>query len=362
MRNKMRSFKYICCVALSALLVSCSGTVDSSSLPVLEASVQEIDLAAKASAEFIVTYDGVDVTSESRIFSSHTDEALSDNVFAPSEEGVYSFYAVYGQMQSNTVTVEVKNTRPVVDSKFNRQVCVIEFTGAWCINCPSGYDRMHEKLSLPSMSKYKDLINICAFHSDKEGDDPLAIEQTQDLKSLFKGLDYPSFVVDFRDTGHLDASGVSDFLPSILNSFNDYPAHCGVAVASSVTGSEAQVQVKVMSELTAEYRLVILVVENKVNCSQKTATYPDGDPNYIHNHVVREVVTSYAGTFTGEKITDDGVIITGEEASATYSFPVDDAWVLENTKVYAIVLDSDGYANNMNLCSIADGDSGYDLK
>jgi hypothetical protein len=41
---------------------------------------------------------------------------------------------------------------------------------------------------------------------------------------------------------------------------------------------------------------------------------------------------------------------------------VDKRWVLENTQIYALALDQNGYVNNMNVCAFDGGDSGYDLK
>jgi hypothetical protein len=73
-------------------------------------------------------------------------------------------------------------------------------------------------------------------------------------------------------------------------------------------------------------------------------------------------VTEYAGTFTGEKITDDGKIAAGAEAEKSWTVPVDKRWVIENTQVYAMALDKDGFVNNMNVCALDGGDSGYDMK
>jgi hypothetical protein len=73
-------------------------------------------------------------------------------------------------------------------------------------------------------------------------------------------------------------------------------------------------------------------------------------------------VTAYKGTFTGEKLTDDGIISSGNVATKEWNVEVDRKWVLENTEIYAIALDEDGYVNNMNVCAIDGGDSGFDLK
>ena len=62
------------------------------------------------------------------------------------------------------------------------------------------------------------------------------------------------------------------------------------------------------------------------------------------------------------KITEDGKIAAGDEASKSWTIPVDKRWVVENTHIYALALDQNGYVNNMNVCTLDGGDSGYDLK
>ena len=207
-------------------------------------------------------------------------------------------------------------------------------------------------------------VHVAAFHSDVMGTDDMAIDATEDILALFGGIDFPGYATDLRDSGLLTSEGISGFRASLDASFNDYPAHCGVAVSSVLNADKtsADVTVKVASEKTGEYRVIVLVLQNKIQGWQKTTDYPEGDNNYYHNHVVRDVVTSYVKTFAGEKITEDGKITAGDEASKTWTVAVDPEWVLENTEIYAIVQDESGMVNNMNLCPVDGGDSGYMLK
>jgi len=362
MQSNMKMSIYICVVFSALVLCGCSGKEDTSSLPVLEVSDTYIDLATETQAVFTVTYDGVDVTADSKIISVLSTLELQGNVYTPEKEEEVSFYAIYNGKESNRVTVTATNTVVKVESRFDRHVSVIEFTGAWCINCPEGYDKMMGILSKPSMAKYKENIHICAFHSGLEGHDPFDLPETQDVFHLFESLAYPSFATDLRDAGVLTVEGIALFQPSIQASFTEHLPHCGVAVSSVLAGTEAEVTVKVESELTSWYRVVVLVVEDGIKGPQVTQMWPSGTDDFIHRHVVRKVVTSYTGTFTGEKITDDGIIKAGQEATGKWTFDVDDDWALENTEIYAIALDRDGHVNNMNVCAIDSGDSGYDLK
>ena len=361
----MKIFRYIAAALAAASILACSGTVDDSSLPVLEVSDAEIDLATETQAVFTVTYDGVDVTADAQIYSNLSSSELEGNIYIPENEGSAIFYAVYGGKESNSVTVNVINSRPQIESIYDRHVLVAEFTGAWCINCPTGYSSMMGVLSKPALKKYKENIHICGFHSNLEGTDTLAIAATQDLFNMFSGLAYPSFATDLRDSGILTSDGIATFQPSLVASFEEYGAHCGVAVSSvlSADKSSAEVTVKVASELTSEYRVALFVVEGSVTGWQKSTTYPEGQSDYVHKHVVRRVATTYPQkTFAGEKITADGLIAKGSEASKTWTVELDSKWELSDLEIYAIALDSKGHVNNLNVCAVDGGDSGYDLK
>lgn len=361
MQSNMKIFRYIATAIAAAAIFACSGTVDESSLPVLEVSDAEIDLASETQAVFTVTYNGTDVTDQSQIIS--TAEGLSANVFAPVAEGSATFYAVYNGLESNEVTVNVVNTDMKIESRFARHTLIAEFTGASCAFCPEGYDNMMLQLSKPAMASYKKNAHICAFHSEEMGPDSLAIEATMHIKNMFKNLDLPSYTIDFRDAGALNTDGLAGFNAALKASFQEHTPHCGVAVSSTLSedGSSVEIKVNVTSELTSDYRVVLLVVQDRIVGYQKHGTYGEIH-DYKHMHVVRQVVTRYAGSFAGEKITDDGKIAAGQEATQSWTVQVDRRWVLENTQIYALALDKDGYVNNMNVCAIDGGDSGYDLK
>lgn len=373
MQSKMKTIGYIFSfVAVVFSAIACSGYVDENALPILTVNATEIDMASDQRAEFTVTYNGVDVTSSSTVSLSadSSKEVLDNAVFVPEAVGTYVFVAEYEDRLSNPVAVKVIDSTPVViESAYERHVCVVELTGAWCINCPEGYGLMFQQLSIPSYKKYKENMHLCAFHSDREGKDDMAIPQTQDVYKLAGefcnySLGYPSFCVDFHTSGILASDTIGDFVPAIKASHEKYPAHCGVSVSSVLNAdkTKAEVTAAIASELTSDYRMIILVIENKIKGWQKTTLYPDGQEDYIHTHVVRKVVTEYPGTFTGEKLADDAEIKAGEEGKKTWNVDVDAAWVLENTQIYAIALDVEGRVNNMNVCAIDGGDSGYDLK
>lgn len=364
MQNDMKGIKNIFFSFVVIALASCSGTVDTSSLPELKVSDVEIDLTNETHATFTVTYAGVDVTDEAEILTSRIDsDELKGNVFTPIVTGSADFYAIYDGKQSNKVTVKVVNSKPQIESSFRKHACVFEFTGASCAMCPAGYELLMMRLTKSAFRNYADCIHICAFHSEEMGKDSLAIPATEHIKGMFSGLELPSYAIDLRSSGVLNQEGMQEFETNLLSALKSYPAYCGVAVSSSLdtAADKAEIEVKVKPELTSEYRVVVLIVQDAIIGYQKDGRYGERD-DYTHNHVARKVVTEYAGTFTGEKITDDGVIAAGDEASKTWTIDVDSAWDLEKTSVYALALDAEGNVNNMNICQIDGGSSDYDTK
>jgi hypothetical protein len=60
----------------------------------------------------------------------------------------------------------------------------------------------------------------------------------------------------------------------------------------------------------------------------------------------------------GDRIGD---IKAGAEASKDYVFDFNQDWNEANTYVYALAIDSEGFVNNMNICSIK-GNSDYNRR
>lgn len=367
MLTDMKNFRNIL-FSFAALLAfhACEGTADDTSLPVLSADTYELDIVDGGSVTFTVTYNGKDVTSGSRVTCLETGSALSSAVFTPEKTGIYTFTAAYGSMESEPVTVTVVNSRPQVNSIYNRRVCIMEMTGAWCTWCPEGYSNINRKLQ--SKELWKNNVHILALHSASEegGEDELAIDVTDYIHAMFRNgaLSYPSFIVDMRDCGEPTVEGWTTVFDNAMNaSFNEYTPHCGVAVSSVLDkeASECEITVEVASELSAAYRVAVFLVEDKVIYYQKLDASMI-DYEYSHRHVARKLVTDYDGKFSGVRMTEDGMIAEGETVSASWTASIDPEWNTANMEVYALVLDGNGYVNNMNVCSVDGGDSGFDLK
>ena len=225
----------------------------------------------------------------------------------------------------------------VADRQFQRHVCVMEFTGTWCAQCPEGATLLNYLID----RQYKGKAFALAFHND----DIYTIPQEQELKNIFKWSGYPAYVTDMRDSGLLNEGGCDD---SIEKSLYEVPTHSSVAVSSSVEGTAATVQAVVVSQSSMNYRLAAYVVEDKVKGEQTQST-GQVQKDYTHRHVVRKMLSA---DVRGDSM---GEISEGSEKSKTYAFEIDPAWNLANLSVAVLAIDKDGHVNNMAQCAVDGG-------
>lgn len=240
---------------------------------------------------------------------------------------------------------------PNFKSVYQKHVSLWEFTGAWCANCPGGYTNMNFILS--TNPDFTDIVHPMAFHSNASDTDDLAIKETDQImqdKNL-TSLGFPSYLVDMAYGGSL-VEGVN-LTAHLYDTLEENPCFCGVAVASAINGNEADVTVKLTSELNATWRVSVYVVEDKVKYYQKDGMKEHDQ--YTHRHVVRKIVSaSYRGDRIGGQITP-----VGEEVTSEYKIAVDPVWNLDNTYIYVLALDTQGVVNNMNFCQINGGYADY---
>lgn len=337
---KMNKADLICrCIAMLAsavILLGCSGNIDvEDEMKELElrADVTEIIADGSSSVTFSVYYGEEDVTGKASVKCISGNAAVNGGRFASKAIGTYVFRAFYEDAVS--ADVEVK-----VISRFQRRVCVMEFTGTWCAQCPEGATTLNFLIS----RSYKDKAYALAFHND----DPYALPVEQDLQNIFNCGGYPAYVVDMRDVGLLNGGGCSE---AIETSLYESETHSSVALTSVFDQASGQVNVeaRVYSEKDMEYKLAAYVIEDRVTGEQAQA---DGsvDKEYLHRHVVRAMLSS---SVKGDGI---GKVPAGEENVKTFSFVPDAQWNMDNLSVAVLAIGADGFVNNMAICP-ADGGS-----
>ena len=231
-----------------------------------------------------------------------------------------------------------------VESRFERNVCVMEFTGQWCSYCPDGAQLLEFLIT----EMYPGQVYALAFHNE----DDFAIPVEAKLREKFGLVDFPSYLTDMREGGVLQDSGCR---LSIETSIYDSQTHSAVAVASQVVDGVCKVNAKIFSEKTMDYAMTAYAVESRVTAWQ-TISGNSKKEDYIHKHVVRKMLSS---SLSGDAL---GVVEAENEAEHSYEFNVDPSWNLENMTVVVLAIDNNGHVNNVAECSLNGGNTEYEMK
>lgn len=334
---------------VSVSFIACSGNTDEDEKAaevVLSPSALKLVADGEDAVTFVVQQGGVDVTQEATIRCVTRGNETTGKTFTTTEAGTYEFEAVYGGIVSKKVTLTA--IAPVVTaSKYVRHIAAMKFTGTWCPRCPAGGTILD--LLTTDGGKYENVAYQLAFH---QGDDPMAIAETDKLASRFRISAYPSIVVDMRDKNDLNVASIVREL--FDKSLKEYPAHCGVAIGSVCNEARTQVTVTVRltSETVGNYRLVLYVLEDGLKYDQSNSGLWTKD--FVHNHVVRERLS---GSLDGDDI---GTIAAGSEFTKVYTVDLDSKWNVEKLSFYVMAMDEAGYVNNVAVCKAIGGMMDYD--
>lgn len=213
-------------------------------------------------------------------------------------------------------------TSPIDTSSVVKKVLVEDFTGHRCRYCPSA------ARELSSIQDYygSDKVIGIAIHPNSIYTKP-DIEYTYDFRTEF-GKDINMFFGDIATdpglpSGMINRSGYNtnyifgkDQWAGVVASELSKPPVFKIDLDSEVTSVNAEIDITItsLSDLQEEYKLVVCLTEDSI-ISWQTDHYanPDKVENYIHNHVLRTILSS----FWGESIGDNFYI--GDISTKNYS-------------------------------------------
>ena len=316
----------------------------------LDADKSSITADGNDAVTFTVFAGNTDVTADAVITCVNDGSVLEGSSFSTVTPGTYSFTASYGDRVSIPVSVTAEQGGtdvPLEPSKFVREVCIMYFTYQTCAFCPSGYRYLDMTVDIYG----QDILHILSLHS-AQGGDIMAFPQEDEIATDMKVQGYPSASVDMRQT--LSLTNEQSLLdPAIEAAFGEYAAHCGVAVKSDYdeASGSAEITAKLYSEQTSVYRLAVYVVENNIVASQTEGQVTR--PDYVHHHVARKLLSS---TYKGDNL---GTVEKDATHTSTYNVSADPEWNLDNTSVYALAIDEQGYVNNMAVCQFKNGETPF---
>lgn len=287
---------------------------------------------------FTVTDNGADVTARSQIYDLTTGDVLT-GAFSTQKPGSYQFAAIYDNRTSPSVTVTVQSSTATTDTYF-RHVLVLKFTGTWCTYCPN----MTSALETVEEA-YPGRMIIMAMHSG----DAYEVGEQAALANTFKVTGLPTSVFDYRETS---SYSVALLKAKVKRSLTEFPAVCGVALASRTEGGKVKIDATVRFQQTGDYKICCAVTEDGIH-----APGTSGSRDGYYHHVTRAFATSASGDDIGNRT-------AGEEYKRSFEIEADDAWALDKCHVVVYVFDRQPgentvyYVNNAATCPV-DGSADF---
>ena len=350
----MRFTKFIALFACAALaFASCEPKPNNSSEggAKLTATPQSLEVNNPISFTLIAD-DGTDITSEATIFDKSHDFVEVPNPFTPTEDGKYEFYAVAGNIITESIFVNVLPSIPALpadpneaSTSFNHRILLVDHTGNTCGYCP----QMMEALkSVEETGDYHSKYYEAMAHS-YSNQDPAQSSAAFAVSSYFSVGNYPTLTYNF--------------VYSITSSFNDAhimqqidalwkeSADAGIAASASLATNSVIVNAEVKAAVENEYRITAWLLEDGIYAKQTNAKE---EWMNTHNNAIRQAATT--DPISG---TDLGTIKTGEKASLAMSLEITtNNWNRDNFKVMVIASAKNEKGKfevvNVALCPVGD--------
>ena len=269
-------------ILLTAFLpvLSCVGQKDDPAPVVrLVADFTALNVTAGEQTTFTVFSGEEDVTADALIRNLTDGTVLEGNVFAPAEEGEWTFTASIDGLESEPVTV----TAIVIADEgkdYYRRSLVLDFTGTWCVNCP----QMHVAIDEVKEARPGRIVPASVHcKADAMRVRPLC----DDLAKQFNVNAYPSAVVDMDPASVISTASPELLLSHIDRLLEERGPAAGVRIESTLDGESLTARVEATLVRDGDYTLALLVLEDGIVAAQT-----GGTTDYVHNDVLRQWTSS----------------------------------------------------------------------
>jgi hypothetical protein len=163
-----------------------------------------------------------------------------------------------------------------------------EVTGTWCQWCPCGHDIMAQiKANIPNAI-------MIGYHGPANGTDPFSFFPGNNIISQFGFSGYPTAVIG-RTSGIVSRGAWS----GMMNTRNSIPANVFIDVDRSFNPNTREFNTSIdftaLTNLNGQYMFNVILLESGMVWSQAGNSSCTGGSNYVHNHVVRDMMNGSLG-------------------------------------------------------------------
>ncbi|MFR9527432.1 MAG: Omp28-related outer membrane protein [Rikenellaceae bacterium] len=303
---------------------STSGTL------VIEVDTQSFSVDEEESVTFTVLLDGDDVTSDSQIINI-TDggyDLLDSNVFSTLRPGTHTFFALYGSMNSDQVSV-LATSESNLSSTYYRRNIIMKFTATSCTYCPTMGTIIES-----AMKSYPDRLIEVAVHNNDE----LSTTVGNTYGTQFNIQSLPSVVIDMNEDYLLTSTtgSVANIIATAEQSTSENPTVVGITAETTYSDGKLSVDVEATFVADGNYKLLIYTLQSGYSYEQ-SGTYSD---DYTQDHVITTALTDASGD-------DLGSIVISEKIKESYEISYN--YDTDQTEVVVCILNQVGtyyYVNN----------------
>lgn len=220
---------------------------------------------------------------------------------------------------------------PAVEAK--RVVLLEEFTGQYCVNCPTAHEVIESLLE-----QYPDNLISVSIHGGSDGnsiseDSPNMVGLRNTDGAAYtdanKVAAFPAGIVN-RTSGVETSDQWSADIRKALEKASDVEMSLTATLSDDATKIEISTEVSPYENISANLQL--WVVESGIQALQRT---PQGYKiDYVHNHVFRGAVNG----LNGEAVD----LITRQPQQFSHEIAVKDKWNIENLAIVAFVYNGSG--------------------
>jgi hypothetical protein len=233
-------------------------------------------------------------------------------------------------------TLSVGNGPDTTTTLQQKNVLLEEFTGVRCVNCPAAHELV-EVLKTNNPGRFESVSLHSGFYAVPYpfSNQDFETTETNDLENyLGPSPSYPIGTVDRKIfSGQtiilLDKALWSGLVSQELNDTLKVSIDVENVYNSSTRLLTVNTQLNYLTDVTDAQKINIFILENDIIDPQET---PDGvDTFYVHNNILRKVLTNLTGDAITEATTSGSVI------NKSYSYTLPTGWNADNCKVLVFV-------------------------
>lgn len=233
-------------------------------------------------------------------------------------------------------------------AEWKQRILGFQFTSIGCTNCP-----MLSSNIKAIQQEYPGRLSVVAFHQDFNGyTDEMTHPMTATYFKLLGTQGLPHFCSNLIvDRGYITVNEYDKIVAALDKTESEYPATCGVAVESELSGQQVNIKVKITSNTPTKYRYQIFLVEDGIESLQLGVSGDSSQNHYMHNNVVRSVVfDSVYGSYFNEGVN----MMVGVEATAEQNVTIPSGCVAENMRIIVAAMSTYDNGNSYVVNNCAD--------